>query len=113
MKQNMLKDFRLNMKAKYFFPSLYIHSLNYISIISSVLAKEIYVYHGHVFIFTYLSKSPLVRTKISVFLKLSKKLSINQINKTHTNTKECVYDKGRFWPNLRNCLYRYNIKHNH
>ena len=20
------------------------------------------------------------------------------------------YDKGRFWPNLRNCLYRYNIK---
>ena len=23
------------------------------------------------------------------------------------------YDKGRFWPNLRNCLYRYNIKHNH
>ena len=22
-------------------------------------------------------------------------------------------DKGRFWPNLRNCLYRYNIKHNH
>ena len=23
------------------------------------------------------------------------------------------YDKGRFWPNLRNCLHRYNIKHNH
>jgi hypothetical protein len=23
------------------------------------------------------------------------------------------YDKGRFWPNLRNCLYRYNIKYNH
>ena len=23
------------------------------------------------------------------------------------------YDKGRFWPNLRNCLYRYNIKQNH
>ena len=23
------------------------------------------------------------------------------------------YDKGRFWPNLRNCLYRYNIKHIH
>ena len=23
------------------------------------------------------------------------------------------YDKGRFWPNVRNCLYRYNIKHNH
>ena len=23
------------------------------------------------------------------------------------------YDKGRFWPNLRNCLNRYSIKHNH
>ena len=23
------------------------------------------------------------------------------------------YDKSRFWPNLRNCLYRYNIKQNH
>jgi hypothetical protein len=23
------------------------------------------------------------------------------------------YDKGIFWPNLRNCLYRYHIKHNH
>ena len=23
------------------------------------------------------------------------------------------YDKGRFWPNLRNCLYRHNIKHTH
>ena len=22
-------------------------------------------------------------------------------------------DKGRFWPNLRNWLYTYNIKHNH
>jgi hypothetical protein len=22
-------------------------------------------------------------------------------------------DKGRFWPNLRNCLYGYNIKQNH
>ena len=27
--------------------------------------------------------------------------------------KRSKYDKGRFWPNLRNCLYRYNIKHNH
>ena len=27
--------------------------------------------------------------------------------------KRSEYDKGRFWPNLRNCLYRYNIKHNH
>ena len=27
--------------------------------------------------------------------------------------KRSGYDKGRFWPNLRNCLYRYNIKHNH
>ena len=24
-----------------------------------------------------------------------------------------MYDKGRFWPNLRNCLYRNNIKQNH
>ena len=23
------------------------------------------------------------------------------------------YDKAQFWPNLRNCLYKYNIKHNH
>ena len=23
------------------------------------------------------------------------------------------YDKGQFWANLGNCLYRYNIKHNH
>jgi hypothetical protein len=34
---------------------------------------------------------------------------------TRRNFFKCApgYDKGRFWPNLRNCLYRYNIKHNH
>ena len=29
------------------------------------------------------------------------------------STERSGYDKGQFWPNLRNCLYRYNIKHNH
>ena len=36
------------------------------------------------------------------------KVALNTINKQRSE-----YDKGRFWHNLRNCLYRYNIKHNH
>jgi hypothetical protein len=30
-----------------------------------------------------------------------------------TCSQRSEYDKGICWPNLRNCLYRYNIKHNH
>ena len=59
------------------FLSLFINSLNFISIISSVHATEIYVCHGHVCILTYLSKSPLVRKIISVFLKISKNIALH------------------------------------
>ena len=35
------------------------------------------------------------------------------VNYSKFQSERSGYDKGRFWPNLRNCLYRYNIKHNH
>jgi hypothetical protein len=37
---------------------------------------------------------------------------VAQSNENKTKQRS-GYDKGKFWHNLRNCLYRYNIKHNH
>ena len=55
-----------------------------------------------------------------VFFSLCKKiLSIKPLHRFFCGLvyfkiyQRSEYDKGRFWPNLRNCLYRYNIKHNH
>jgi hypothetical protein len=47
--------------------------------------------------------------KIEILLKVT----LNTITFNPNPKKRSEYDKGRFWPNLRNCLYRYNIKHNH
>ena len=49
---------------------------------------------------------PLKQTHCFIFITQSKHVSVCQLQRSE-------YDKGRFWPNLRNCLYRYNIKHNH
>jgi hypothetical protein len=57
-----------------------------------------------------------VGVSLCKYMKKSRKHPLNGLclsNYISERFQRSEYDKGRFWPNLRNCLYRYNIKHNH